>query len=153
MNILITGGAGFLGSHLCKRLLGEGHFVICVDNFITGTKQNIEELLYNTNFRLIKYDISNSLYIKENLDWKPKYQTTYYAGLLANYIETFRLSPDQLTWQDFEIYQLYLTAKNEYEEERLKKASKRNMISGKTAITCSKSSFVVFMSTTHGFLL
>lgn len=66
--------------------------------------------------------------IRENLDWKPKYQTTYYAGLLANYVETFKLSPDQLTWQDFEIYQLYLTAKNEYEEERLKKASKRRSI-------------------------
>jgi len=69
VNILITGGAGFLGSHLCKRLLDAGHFVICVDNFITGTKQNVEELLYNTKFRLIEYDISNPLYIKENLDW------------------------------------------------------------------------------------
>ena len=69
MNILITGGAGFLGSHLCKRLLDEGNSVICVDNFITGVKKNIEKLLYNTKFRLIEYDISNPLYIKENLDW------------------------------------------------------------------------------------
>ena len=69
MNILITGGAGFIGSHLCRRLLDEGNFVICVDNFITGSRKNVEELLYNTKFRLIEYDISNPLYIKEGLDW------------------------------------------------------------------------------------
>ena len=69
MNILITGGAGFIGSHLCRRLLDEGNSVICVDNFITGSRKNVEELLYNTKFRLIEYDISNPLYIKEGLDW------------------------------------------------------------------------------------
>ena len=69
MNILITGGAGFIGSHLCKRLLEEGHSVICIDNFITSSKKNIEKLMYNTKFRLVEYDISNSVYIKEELDW------------------------------------------------------------------------------------
>ena len=47
MRILVTGGAGFLGSHLCDRLIGQGHEVICLDNFFTGRKQNIEHLLGN----------------------------------------------------------------------------------------------------------
>ena len=45
--ILVTGGAGFLGTHLCRRLLGQGHEILCVDNFSTGTRRNIEELLDN----------------------------------------------------------------------------------------------------------
>lgn len=57
MRILVTGGAGFLGSHLCERLLGEGHDVICVDNFFTGSKRNIEPLLDNHRFELIRHDI------------------------------------------------------------------------------------------------
>ena len=48
--ILVTGGAGFLGSHLCERLLGEGHHVICVDNFFTGRKENIEHLMDHARF-------------------------------------------------------------------------------------------------------
>ncbi len=69
MNILITGGAGFIGSHLCRKLLEQGNSVICVDNFITGFQKNIEELKANSKFKLIKRDISNPLYIKEDIDW------------------------------------------------------------------------------------
>jgi len=50
MRILITGGAGFIGSHLCERLLGEGHEVLCLDNFFTGRRENIIELLDNPRF-------------------------------------------------------------------------------------------------------
>ena len=60
-SILITGGAGFLGSHLAKRLLGEGHEVICVDNFFTGRKANIADLLDNPRFELIRHDIIQPL--------------------------------------------------------------------------------------------
>lgn len=69
MNILITGGAGFLGSHLCKRLLKENHAVICVDNFITGSEENIRDILGHPGFKLIKHDISLALEINQPLDW------------------------------------------------------------------------------------
>ena len=69
MRILITGGAGFLGSHLCRRFLREGHSVVCLDNFITGSKDNIEELLDNSQFSLIEHDISNPICFAEKLDW------------------------------------------------------------------------------------
>lgn len=69
MNILITGGAGFIGSYLCRRLLTGDNLIICVDNFITGSEENIEDLLRRPNFRLVTHDISQSLYIEENLDW------------------------------------------------------------------------------------
>jgi UDP-glucuronate decarboxylase len=59
--ILITGGAGFIGSHLCKRLLDEGNTVICADNFFTGRKQNIEGLLSNKNFELLEHDVTQPL--------------------------------------------------------------------------------------------
>ncbi|MCF7730859.1 MAG: SDR family oxidoreductase [Akkermansiaceae bacterium] len=58
MRILITGGAGFLGSHLCERLLGEGHEVICLDNFFTGRKQNIVHLLGNPEFERVRHDVT-----------------------------------------------------------------------------------------------
>ena len=61
---LVTGGAGFLGSHLCKRLLIEGNAVIAVDNFYTGTKDNIVELLDNPNFELVRHDITFPLYVE-----------------------------------------------------------------------------------------
>jgi len=60
--ILVTGGAGFLGSHLCDALLKKNHSVLCVDNFYTGTKKNIEKLLLNPNFKLIEHDITYPIY-------------------------------------------------------------------------------------------
>jgi len=62
--ILITGGAGFIGSHLCERLLDEGNEVICVDNFFTGSKQNIIHLLDNPYFEIIRHDITLPLYVE-----------------------------------------------------------------------------------------
>jgi UDP-glucuronate decarboxylase len=61
---LVTGGAGFLGSHLCERLLSDGHDVLCVDNFFTGSKQNIEHLLNNPYFEVIRHDITFPLYVE-----------------------------------------------------------------------------------------
>ncbi|EAH4915117.1 UDP-glucuronic acid decarboxylase family protein [Campylobacter jejuni] len=67
-NILITGGTGFLGSNLCKRLLGEGNKIICVDNNYTGRMENIKELLENENFTFIEHDICEPLKITQKLD-------------------------------------------------------------------------------------
>ncbi|MFK7976792.1 MAG: UDP-glucuronic acid decarboxylase family protein [Halioglobus sp.] len=62
--VLVTGGAGFLGSHLCARLVDQGHDVICVDNFFTGTKDNILELLSVPNFELVRHDVTFPLYLE-----------------------------------------------------------------------------------------
>ncbi|MHB1351649.1 MAG: UDP-glucuronic acid decarboxylase family protein [Desulfobulbaceae bacterium] len=62
--IAITGGAGFLGSHLCKRLLDDGHNVICIDNFFTGTKDNILPLMDNNRFEVLRHDVTFPLYIE-----------------------------------------------------------------------------------------
>lgn len=62
--VLITGGAGFIGSHLCERLLEEGNEVICVDNFFTGKKENIVHLLSNPYFEVIRHDITFPLYVE-----------------------------------------------------------------------------------------
>jgi len=62
--ILVTGGAGFLGSHLCDRLVKEGHHVLCVDNYFTGSKKNIEHLLDCKNFEVIRQDICLPLYVE-----------------------------------------------------------------------------------------
>jgi UDP-glucuronate decarboxylase len=62
--ILVTGGAGFLGSHLCERLLKDGHDVLCVDNFFTGTKDNIAHLLGNPHFEFLRHDVCFPLYVE-----------------------------------------------------------------------------------------
>ena len=63
-NILVTGGGGFLGSHLCERLLNDGHNVICADNFFTGCKRNIEHLLDNHRFEVLRHDVTFPLYVE-----------------------------------------------------------------------------------------
>ncbi|MEQ1900563.1 MAG: UDP-glucuronic acid decarboxylase family protein [Devosia sp.] len=62
--VLVTGGAGFIGSHLCARLLADGNEVLCVDNFFTGTRQNIAPLLDNRNFELMRHDVTFPLYVE-----------------------------------------------------------------------------------------
>lgn len=62
--ILVTGGAGFLGSHLCDRLIADGHDVLCVDNFFTGTKDNIIHLLDNPHFEFMRHDVTFPLYVE-----------------------------------------------------------------------------------------
>ena len=64
MKILITGGAGFIGSHLCERLLNDGNDVLCVDNYFTGTKSNIVHLLDNHQFELMRHDVTFPLYVE-----------------------------------------------------------------------------------------
>jgi UDP-glucuronate decarboxylase len=63
-NVLVTGGAGFLGSHLCKRLVEDGHEVICVDNLFTGTKRNIFHLMDYKNFEFVRHDVTFPLYVE-----------------------------------------------------------------------------------------
>ena len=62
--ILVSGGAGFLGSHLCERLLSDGHDVLCVDNFFTGSKTNVAHLLANPRFELMRHDVTMPLYVE-----------------------------------------------------------------------------------------
>lgn len=68
-NVLITGGAGFLGSHLCDRFIAEGDNVFCMDNFITGNPENIAHLMGNKKFKFIEYDVTNYIYVQEDLDY------------------------------------------------------------------------------------
>jgi len=68
MNIFVTGGAGFIGSHLCDQLIAEQHNVTCVDNFFTGQKRNIAHLLDNPSFTLVEHDIIDPLFIKEPIN-------------------------------------------------------------------------------------
>jgi UDP-glucuronate decarboxylase len=63
-SILVTGGAGFLGSHLCDRMIAAGHDVICVDNFFTGAKRNVDHLIGHPRFELIRHDVTHPLYIE-----------------------------------------------------------------------------------------
>jgi UDP-glucuronate decarboxylase len=62
--VLVTGGAGFLGSHICERLLSEGHEVLCVDNFYSSTRDNVAHLLGNTRFELMRHDVTFPLYVE-----------------------------------------------------------------------------------------
>src|SRR5580692_6502811 len=62
--VLVTGGAGFLGSHLCGRLLDAGHEVVCVDNFYTGTKENVAGILAEPRFEVLRHDITFPLYVE-----------------------------------------------------------------------------------------
>jgi UDP-glucuronate decarboxylase len=64
LRILVTGGAGFLGSHLCERLLADGHEVVCVDNFFTGRRSNVSHLLENPLFELLRHDVTFPLYVE-----------------------------------------------------------------------------------------
>jgi UDP-glucuronate decarboxylase len=64
--VLVTGGAGFLGSHLCDRLIKDGHDVLCVDNFFTGSKTNIAHLMGKTHFELMRHDVTFPLYVEVN---------------------------------------------------------------------------------------
>jgi dTDP-glucose 4,6-dehydratase len=66
---LVTGGAGFLGSHLCDRLLAEGHAVICMDNLLTGSLDNIAHLFGRADFRFVKQDVTEYLYLEGPLDY------------------------------------------------------------------------------------
>ncbi len=66
--ILVTGGAGFLGSHLCERLLKEGHEILCVDNFYTGRRSNIAHLISNPYFEVLRHDICFPLYVEAEIN-------------------------------------------------------------------------------------
>lgn len=68
MNILIAGGAGFIGSHLCKKLIEKKHTILCVDNLLTGNYKNIKELVKNKNFKFIKKDITKKFYLEKKID-------------------------------------------------------------------------------------
>src|SRR5438067_1805430 len=62
--VLVTGGAGFIGSHLCERLLARGHDVLCVDNYYTGTRNNIAHLVSNERFEVMRHDVTFPLYVE-----------------------------------------------------------------------------------------
>jgi UDP-glucuronate decarboxylase len=65
--VLITGGAGFIGSHLCERMIADGHEVICLDNYFTGMKSNVAHLLSNPRFEILRHDVTQPILIE--VDW------------------------------------------------------------------------------------
>ncbi len=69
MKILVTGGAGFIGSHLCEFLLNNNHNVICVDNLITGRKENINKMLRRSEFEFVKHDVIKPIILNDKIDW------------------------------------------------------------------------------------
>src|SRR3989338_5899433 len=69
MKVLVTGGAGFIGSHLCDRLLKDGHHIICVDNLITGSQGNVAHLSRNPQFHFVQHDISKPLELPDAVDY------------------------------------------------------------------------------------
>lgn len=98
MRILVAGGAGFIGANLCRRLLNDGHEVVCIDNFYTGLKENVQELIYEDAFELIEQDIQEPLNIEidqiYNLDCPaspPHYQKDPIYTIKTNFIGTMNL--------------------------------------------------------------
>ena len=99
MNILVTGGAGFIGSNLCARLLSMGHLVICLDNLQTGNLKNLEQFKSNRNFIFKKADITNKQFFpKLDFIWHlacpaspPKYQADGYKTLQTSLIGTMNM--------------------------------------------------------------
>lgn len=85
--ILITGEAGSIDSHLCEKLLNENNEVICIDNFFTGSKQNIVHLLNNPYFEVVRYDITFSLYMELN-DFNLTYVSHDNLNLLPKFINS-----------------------------------------------------------------
>src|SRR5207249_10757318 len=69
MRAIVTGGAGFLGSHLCTRLVEEGNEVVCIDNLLTGAARNVEHLLGESGFELVSYDVTNYLHVRGPVDF------------------------------------------------------------------------------------
>ena len=66
MIILVTGGTGFIGSHLCKKLLSMDHYVICLDNNFTGSMENISDIIHHSNFEFIRHDITKEILIESD---------------------------------------------------------------------------------------
>ena len=86
--VLVTGGVGFLGSHLCRKLLAQGHEVLCVDNFSTGLRRNILEHLGNPNFELLRHDVTFPLFVEVDQIFNlacpaspVHYQCAHFAGI------------------------------------------------------------------------
>lgn len=107
MKCLVTGGAGFIGSHLCERLLSEGHYVDCLDNLLTGREINIQHLKQNPKFRFLKQDVLSDLPSEIQAEYvfhfaspasPPKYQKYPVETLLVNTLGTYRLLEKSRSW-------------------------------------------------------